>query len=69
MRKEPGETFEQIMELTVKAIEKVENVPLRVDLYATTSILAEKRYTAALIVYCGLIEPAVWCFRATMCIK
>lgn len=49
MRKEPGESLEQIMEQTVKAIEEVENIPLRADLYATTSILAEQKYTAALI--------------------
>ncbi len=49
MYKEAGETLEQVMELTVKAIETVENIPLRSDLYATTSILAEKKYTAALI--------------------
>ncbi len=49
MHKEPGETLEQVMELTVKAIEKVENMPLKADLYATTSILAEQKYTASLI--------------------
>ncbi len=49
MKEEPGEKPEQIMERTIKAIEEVEDVPLRSDLYVAVSILAERRYTATLI--------------------
>ncbi len=49
MKEKPGEKPEQVMERTVKAIEEVEDVPLRGDLYAAVSILGERRYTAAVI--------------------
>jgi predicted transposase YdaD len=49
MKEKPGETPEQVLETVVKAIETVEDAPLKADLFATVSILAEKRYTAVLI--------------------
>lgn len=49
MQEQPGETPEQVLQTAVTAIEEVEERPLRADLLATVSILAEKRYTASVI--------------------
>jgi predicted transposase YdaD len=49
MKEKPGETPEQVLETAVRAIEAVEDAPLKADLLATVSILAGKRYAPALI--------------------
>jgi len=45
MKEEPGETPEQIMQLTVDTIETVESQPLKEELYTTAAIFASERFT------------------------
>jgi hypothetical protein len=49
MREQPGETPEKALQTTITAIEEVAGSAFHADLLAIISILAEKRYTAALV--------------------
>jgi len=49
MKKEPTETDEDIIELTIDTINEVENEPLRADLLSVMSIISLEEYASELI--------------------